>query len=192
MPSHCLSSEPGDEDILNVQEGEEEQLGVDATFVENRAGLNDIMSISCFFWLKNWSPAAPAVMRYPAPLNLAGKESPSKRYSGQPHLSGYARLLSTVLSFPKVPAKSLMGRKSSPLPRRNSFEPLGVIHNESCPIFLYLFNFYPFLGHASFPNRLASQSGLADSHKSHRLSLWSTGAWKKRHICLWLGVVTLS
>ncbi len=77
-------------------------------------------------------------MRYPAPLNLAGKESPSKRYSGQPHLSGYARLLSTVLSFSKVPAaKSLMGRESSPLPRRNSLEPKGVIHNESCPKYFY-------------------------------------------------------
>ncbi len=48
MPSHCLSSESGNEDILNVQEGEEEQLGVDATFVENRVGINDVRSI---FWL---------------------------------------------------------------------------------------------------------------------------------------------
>ncbi len=49
MPSHCLSSESGNEDILNVQEGEEEQLGVDATFVEHRVGIDDIRSISCFF-----------------------------------------------------------------------------------------------------------------------------------------------
>ncbi len=50
MPSHCLSSESGDEDILNVQDGEEQQLGVDATFVENRVGIDDIRSISGFFW----------------------------------------------------------------------------------------------------------------------------------------------